>query len=260
MSPAGFLVCSLALPSPRSLGSSGSFSEHAVERYVSHFGPLNRVAQITPKYRLIIVDAPSLVDEDEERTKHGVPINNWPSVGGPVEFIKELSKPPGETDKWRLCHDRLILSWLFLGQEDVHNILLTHIPLYRPPGMSCGPIRERGTIRAGRGNGYQNTLSSEMSEFLIERIRPALVFRYARADGVFAPQDRYLTLPIAAMITTIANCNTKAASERSPSSRFPWLWGFENPGSSCCLCQRVTGTAPARSISCACCLTRLGSI
>lgn len=67
----------------------------------------------------------------------------------------------------------------------MHNILLTHIPLYRPPGMGCGPIRERGTIRAGRGNGYQNTLSSEMSEFLIERIRPALVFRYARADGIF---------------------------------------------------------------------------
>ena len=97
----GLLVYSLALPSPCSLGSSGSFSEHAVERYVSHFGPLNRVVQITPKYRLVIVDAPSLVDEDEERAKHGVLINNWPSVGGPVEFVKELSKSPGEADKRR---------------------------------------------------------------------------------------------------------------------------------------------------------------
>ena len=85
--------------SPCSLGSSGSFSEHAVERYVSHFGPLNRVVQITAKFRLVIVDAPSLVDEDEERAKHGVPINNWPSVGGPVEFIKEMSEIPGEADK-----------------------------------------------------------------------------------------------------------------------------------------------------------------
>ena len=79
-----------------SLGSSGGFSEDAVERYVSHFGPLNRVVQITAKYRLIIVDAPSLVDEDEERVKQGVPIRDWPSVGGPVEFIKQLSKAPGE--------------------------------------------------------------------------------------------------------------------------------------------------------------------
>ncbi|KAF9653912.1 Metallo-dependent phosphatase [Thelephora ganbajun] len=135
------------------LGSSGSFSENAVERYVSHFGPLNRIVQITTKYRLVIVDAPSLVDEDEERMKHGVPINDWPSIGGPVEFIKELSKAPG-----------------------VHNILLTHIPLYRPSGTDCGPVRERGTIRVGKGSGYQNTLSSEVSKFLIERIRPALVF------------------------------------------------------------------------------------
>lgn len=59
----------------------------------------------------------------------------------------------------------------------VHNILLTHIPLYRPPGSDCGPNRERGTIRAGRGIGYQNTLSPEMSEFLIDRVRPILVFR-----------------------------------------------------------------------------------
>ena len=70
----------------------------------------------------------------------------------------------------------------------MHNILVTHIPLHRPAGSDCGPIRERGTIRAGRGSGYQNTLSSEMSEFLTERIRPVLVFRYAprscgRAQG-----------------------------------------------------------------------------
>lgn len=97
----GLLGCCLALPSICSLGSSGGFSEDAVERYVSHFGPLNRVVQITAKYRLIIVDAPSLVDEDEERMKHGVPIRGWPSVGGPVEFIKELSKAPGEASERR---------------------------------------------------------------------------------------------------------------------------------------------------------------
>jgi hypothetical protein len=92
MSPASH--CGL-VPSPCSLGSSGSFSEHAVERYVLHFGPLNQAVQITSKFRLVIVDAPSLVDEDEERIKHGVSINDWPSIGGPIEFVKELSKVRG---------------------------------------------------------------------------------------------------------------------------------------------------------------------
>jgi len=73
----------------------------------------------------------------------------------------------------------------------VRNILLTHIPLYRPSGTDCGPLRERGIIKAGRGIGYQNTLSSEMSEFLIQRIRPVLVFRCARVDCV-----RYALRPL----------------------------------------------------------------
>jgi len=58
----------------------------------------------------------------------------------------------------------------------VHDILFTHIPLYRPSGSDCGPNREYGTIRTGRGSGYQNTLSSEISEFLTNRIRPVLIF------------------------------------------------------------------------------------
>lgn len=78
------------------------------------------------------------------------------------------------------------MSWLLnypgssSGQESVHNILLTHIPLYRPAGTYCGPSRESGTIRTGRGIGYENTLNSDISEFLLERIRPVLVFRCAR--------------------------------------------------------------------------------
>jgi len=105
MSSTGLLVCGLA-SSSCSLGSLGSFSEHAVVRYVSHFGPLNRVVQITAKYRLVIVDAPSLVDEDEERKKHGVLINDWSSVGGPVAYIKGLSRAPGEAGK------SVMTSWL----------------------------------------------------------------------------------------------------------------------------------------------------
>jgi hypothetical protein len=89
------------------------------------------------------------------------------------------------------------------GQEGVHNILITHIPLYRPPGTDCGPSRERGTIRAGRGTGYENTLSSEISEFLIARIRPVLVFRCALIVYL-ALKDRYLRHPIAAMTMIIA--------------------------------------------------------
>ena len=56
-------------------------------------------------------------------------------------------------------------------------ILFTHVPLSRPEGTSCGPLRERGTIRQGRGLGSQNLLSPQASQFLLQTVRPAIVFR-----------------------------------------------------------------------------------
>lgn len=58
-------------------------------------------------------------------------------------------------------------------------ILFSHIPLSRPEGASCGPLREKGWIRAGRGAGYENTLSQATTNMLLETFRPSLVFRCA---------------------------------------------------------------------------------
>ena len=56
-------------------------------------------------------------------------------------------------------------------------ILFTHVPLSRPEGTDCGPLRERGTIREGRGLGYQNLLSPQASLLVLQSLRPAIVFR-----------------------------------------------------------------------------------
>lgn len=61
--------------------------------------------------------------------------------------------------------------------ETAARILFTHVPLSRPEGASCGPLRERGTIHQGRGLGYQNLLTPQASQFLLQSIRPAIVFR-----------------------------------------------------------------------------------
>ncbi|KAK2463173.1 hypothetical protein APHAL10511_004828 [Amanita phalloides] len=54
-------------------------------------------------------------------------------------------------------------------------ILLSHIPLYRPAGSDCGPLRERGTIHQGYGNGYQNILEQDATNFLLQTLRPSLI-------------------------------------------------------------------------------------
>jgi len=55
-------------------------------------------------------------------------------------------------------------------------ILFTHIPLFRSPQSSCGPLREKGTLPAVRGLGYQTQLTPETSELLFNELEPTLIF------------------------------------------------------------------------------------
>src|SRR6266404_5519059 len=73
----------------------------------------------------------------------------------------------------------LICTPFFMTRLDAPLILLSHIPLYRSPNASCGPLREKGSIPAVRGNGYQTQLSPETSRLLLEEFRPSLIFRYS---------------------------------------------------------------------------------
>jgi hypothetical protein len=66
---------------------------------------------------------------------------------------------------------------VYTGKRDEPVILLSHIPLWRPDGLSCGALRERGAIRPGVGFGYQTMLGKETTTFLLNAIRPVAVFR-----------------------------------------------------------------------------------
>jgi hypothetical protein len=57
-------------------------------------------------------------------------------------------------------------------------ILFSHIPLHRAESKKCGPLRERGTIHRGVGPGWQRTLGKQTSSFLLESLRPLIIFRY----------------------------------------------------------------------------------
>ncbi|KAI0074379.1 Metallo-dependent phosphatase [Panus rudis PR-1116 ss-1] len=137
------------------LGDPHRFSPVAYERYRSHFGPLNQVVEIG-NHSFVMINAPGLVDEDYARESKGVSFARWAASmpGGPIEFISTVGG----------------------RQPDVPKILLTHIPLARPDGTDCGPLREKGTIRQGTGFGYQNTLSDEASDFVLQTIRPSVIF------------------------------------------------------------------------------------
>ncbi|KAJ7780516.1 hypothetical protein DFH07DRAFT_1055565 [Mycena maculata] len=120
--------------------------------YSSVVGPFNREVVIRD-HVFICLDAPSLVDEDYQRSSSGVGYERWdPIRGGPIEFVKSAS----------------------IGGRP--TILLSHIPLARPDTASCGPLREKGAIRRGVGHGYQNTLGKQTTRFLLQTLKPAAIF------------------------------------------------------------------------------------
>ncbi|KAJ3777891.1 Metallo-dependent phosphatase-like protein [Lentinula raphanica] len=136
------------------LQPSTMFSPHARTRYTSRFGPLNSHVSIA-NHTFVLIDAPGLVEEDYKRHGLGRTYAEWkPDREGTISFVKSFAAK-GITEP---------------------TILLSHIPLSRPEGSNCGPLRERGTIRRGVGVGYQNTLGKDSSTFLLEHVQPTLIF------------------------------------------------------------------------------------
>ncbi|KAG6880190.1 hypothetical protein C0992_003854 [Termitomyces sp. T32_za158] len=70
------------------LRTSPLFSPHAHSRYQSHFGPLNSRILVA-NHTVLLLDAPSFVEEDEQRVVSGNSYQDWtPPSGGPTEFLK----------------------------------------------------------------------------------------------------------------------------------------------------------------------------
>jgi len=136
--------------------SSVPVSSHARHRFYTHFGPFNKVVKLTDHYSLVIVDSPGLLDENEERLRHGLSLDQWSDFGGAMDFVGSF---------WQASH----------SLENHNLILFSHIPLHRPLNTECGSLRERGVIRPGKGAGYQNLLPSDLSQFLLNNIKPVLV-------------------------------------------------------------------------------------
>ncbi|KAK7005639.1 Metallophos domain-containing protein [Favolaschia claudopus] len=123
-----------------------------VRTYYSNIvGPFNQQVDLR-NHVFICLDAPNLVDEDYQRSASGKSYELWrPLKGGTVDFVQTASTGGRRT------------------------ILLSHIPLARPDTATCGPLREKGSIRRGVGHGYQNTLGKHTTSFLLNTLRPSLI-------------------------------------------------------------------------------------
>lgn len=158
-----------------SLGQSSRSSDRAVARYTSHFGPLNQVVEVG-QHTFILVDAPGLVEEEVQRARSGHLYDGWAerNPSGTIAFVHDLASSAYSTIP--ASRNMTVYLHVIKGRTG-QNVLFTHIPLARPEGAACGPFREHGTIREGWGSGYQNTLSAQTSQFLLQNTQPLLAMR-----------------------------------------------------------------------------------
>lgn len=100
------------------------------------------------------------------------------------------------------------------------TILLSHIPLYRPDGNGCGPLRERGRIHSGTGIGYQNTLSNPVTQKLLSSVLPSLIL--SGDDHDYCQYNHFISTPPGKP----APPNAKEISVKS----FSMAMGIKRPG------------------------------
>jgi len=78
-----------------------------------------------------------------------------------------------------------------MGQSynaSVPRILLTHVPLYRPVGASCGPLRNFQSMPHAKGYQFQSHVAPGLTRDILDKIKPVLVFS---GDDHFQCQYRH---------------------------------------------------------------------
>ncbi|XP_052176868.1 uncharacterized protein C630.12 [Diospyros lotus] len=119
-----------------------------VKRYEKEFGPRNYQFRVG-KVDFIAVDAQTL----DGSSQGNLTTATW-------DFVKNVSRDVNSTPR----------------------VLLTHIPLYRPDGSSCGPYRSspiinQRVVHSDRNQEiqYQNYITEQSSNLLLDMVKPVLV-------------------------------------------------------------------------------------
>ncbi|KAI1326955.1 hypothetical protein F5Y16DRAFT_216938 [Xylariaceae sp. FL0255] len=196
-----------SLPGNHDLGFGAEVKVPVRQRFEAYFGDTNRV-DIIGNHTFVSVDTVSL-SADTSIVKDQVDLHEiYQPVNSFLDEVKSLKQRAvekelrfwrGEIEEVMFQHkveeldqaDFSNLPTLEQGQKsaDLPTILLSHVPLYRDPGIPCGPNREhwpptkppkgqaspvvpdhRNAISVSAGYQYQNVLSEDDSVKLVKSI------------------------------------------------------------------------------------------
>ncbi|CAG8520889.1 4092_t:CDS:2 [Ambispora gerdemannii] len=98
------------------------------------------------------------------------------SLGNHTIVVVDTVTLSGDNEALKTEATNLIES---LSKEEAKppRILMTHVPLYRPPQTDCGPLRQNNRyIEQGAGYQYQNLVEESLTRFILNGVKPKLIF------------------------------------------------------------------------------------
>ena len=196
-----------SLPGNHDLGFGSEVKIPVRDRFETYFGDVNRV-DVVGNHTFVSLDTVSLSARSSQDARQ----HDLTEIYRPAELFldnvratkrkaaeRELRRLRGGVEELQQAHKIEQLDGADWGKRpsldpgegkaDLPSILLTHVPLYRPPGTPCGPMREhwppakpprgqtgpvipddRNAISVTRGYQYQNVLSEEDSARIVESV------------------------------------------------------------------------------------------
>ncbi|KAK9480080.1 Metallo-dependent phosphatase-like protein [Lipomyces japonicus] len=130
------------------IGLGNTIVVEALRRFRAYFGEPSRSVEIG-NHTIVLLDTDSLMNYHDE----------------------EVFAPP------RIFLEDLVAKTNQAGDHALPRIVLSHIPFFRLPDKYCGPLREsKQAITLVKGYQYQNVLHQNLSEEVLDRLRPIAIF------------------------------------------------------------------------------------
>lgn len=150
----------MSLPGNHDIGFGNTLIYPALQRFRMFFGDPSS-SHVIGNHTFVFLDTISLMNT-----------NNKTINSEPEEFLQNLVTTP-EFDAYP-------------------RILLTHVPLYRSIEVSCGPHRERKRepqISYSQGEQYQTLVTPEISDWVLQYVRPSVVFSGDDHDACYVQHN-----------------------------------------------------------------------
>ena len=255
------------LPGNHDLGLGAGVQLAVRDRFQSRFGEPNRI-DVLGNHTFVSLDTPSLSAHSQYLP------SGYESGAGHLQQLTHIWKPPMDfledvrTPARKLVSHTLseyypseheVLGWPHRVRDTNHAndeplssgfskdslktkpqlpvVLLSHVPLYRPPESDCSRLREKGnSIRIAMGYQYQNVLTQPLSKDIVTKVSAA-----GDIVGIFSGDDhdycdvthKYNIAPYTPLFAEGAPGDMKSRLTHIKEitvKSFSWAMGVRKPG------------------------------